>query len=124
MNLSKFASVMTFNGNVHAPLVRPHGGNDRFEELGTVASLDAVFESHALVKHALATEVPLTSTFLVRRDEEVDTIFNNSNITQLYSPNRCHRKTVSRCVASRTTQFSCPLWAALHGGPMHASLAF
>ena len=100
MNLSKFAAVMTFNGNVHAPLARPHGAGEHLAQLGAVGSLDAVFECQPLVKHALAGEVPLTSTFLVRRDEDVDAIFDNSNVTQLYSPNRCHRKTVSRCASS------------------------
>jgi hypothetical protein len=96
-NLSKFASVMAFNGNVHAPLVRQHGDNDQYVQLGTIASLDAVFDSHPLIKHALANEVALTNTFLVRRDEVVDRIFSNSPINQIYSPSRCHRKTVSRC---------------------------
>lgn len=97
MGLDKFAAVMAFTGNVHAPLARPLGGSDRLEKLGAVASLDSVFECPPLVKHVLAAEVPLTSTFLVRRDEDVDAIFNNSNVMQIYSPNRCHRKTVSRC---------------------------
>lgn len=96
LNLSKFASVIAFNGSVHAPLSRPHGDSERYAQYGTVASLDAVFDCHPLIKHALANEVALTNTFLIERDDEVDTIFSNSPITQLYSPQRCHRKTVSR----------------------------
>lgn len=96
MNLSNFASVISFNGSVHASLVRPHGNNDHFAELGTIASLDSVFDCHPLVKHALANEVPLTSSFLVQHEDAVDNIFHNSPIMQLYTPQRCHRKTVSR----------------------------
>lgn len=116
MNLAKFASVMMYDGNVHAPLNRPHGGNERFAEFGTVASLDTVFESHPLVKHALAGEVALTNTFLVQGDEEVDNIFNNSPITQLYSPHRCHRKTVSRYASLSVTMphLMCCFHSACH----------
>jgi hypothetical protein len=105
MNLSKYASVTAFTGNVQAPLARPHGDNDVYKQLGTIASLDAVFDCHPLCKHALANEVPLTSTFLVASDDAVDNVFNNSSVSQLYSRSHCHRKTVSRCNSSLSLKF-------------------